>query len=213
MRRRPFYIIHMENQGGFPDLDAYTHNEALARAYAHQWEDAQPKIYLFYADNIIELTNDTPEYKKIDGLGCMTDDCKLEVHYYQLNGFHTEEDHRTEFITTSQQCMDVTEGGYDGISETIQYLVCAVCNMMIIAKYIKEPMFAPIIKMIYCRYLALIILSDGLGDFDLLDMDRVLKLDPRIETGDLPNPDNCQLCIDNYMDLEYLLYLIIKANA
>lgn len=213
MRSRPFYIIHMENQSGFPDLDAYTHNEALAREYAHQWENLGPKIYLFYADNIIELTNDDPDYKKIEGLGSMTEGCKLEVHNYQLNGFHTRYEDRDAFITTDQQYTDVTEGGYDGIGETIQYLVTAICNMILLSKYVKDPLFGAAMKLIYCRYLALIILSDGLAELDQMDRDKLAALDPRIDTGELPNEDQYQLCIDNYLDLEYLLYSIIKANA
>lgn len=214
MRSRPFYIIHMENQNGFPDLDAYTHNEALARAYAHQWTDCKPKIYLFYADNIIELTNDNPEYKKIEGLGSMTEDYKLEVHYYQLTGFHTKMMDRDAFITTTEQWTAVTDGGYDILSETIQYLMSAVCNMIRISKYIKEPMFKAVMKLIYYRYMTLIVLADNIVDLDLMSMDRVLQLDPRIGTDELDIPDGKeQLFIDNYIDLEYLLYSIIEKNA
>lgn len=215
MRSRPFYIIHMENQTGFPDLDAYTHNEALARAYAHQWTDCEPKIYLFYADNIIELTTDNPEYKKINGLGAMTEDYKLEVHYHQLTGFRTQMMDRDAFITTTEQWTELTEGGYCVISETIQYLMSAVCNMIRISKYIKEPMFKAVMKLIYCRYMTLIVLADNLCELDLMSMDRVLQLDPRIATDDdLDVPGGKEMLIlDNYMDLEYLLYLIIKKNA
>lgn len=210
MRNRPFYIIHMKDQPGFPDLDAYTHNEALAREYAYQWQEFNPRIYLFYADNILELTNDNPEYKKIEGLGAMTTDYKLEVHYYQINGFHVKPTDRDAFITTTEQWTEMTEGGYDDIGDTIQYLMSSVCNMMLIAKYIKDPMFGATMRLIYYRYIVLIVLADNVVDIDTMDADRLLELDPRIGTDDLEIPDDCHLIMDNYMDLEYLLYKIIR---
>lgn len=209
MRNRPFYIIHMEEQPGYPDLDAYTHNEALAREYAHQWEQYKPRIYLFYADNILELTTDNPEYKKIEGLSSMTNDHKLEVHYYQLTGFRYKMEDRDAFITTAEQWTELTEGGYNGISESIQTIVASVCNLLRIAKYIKEPMFEPVMKLIYHRYLSLLVLSDEIVGISSMDKDALLKLDPRIGSDDLRIPDSTQMIIDNYMDLEYLLYRLI----